>query len=110
MTGGHIIKALAITVYASLGSRETVRIVLMITTLNDLEVKSSDIMVDYVQAPVTEKVLTTQGPEFSIDARKTIVIVRVLYGLKSAGAAFRSHLSKCMESLGYQSCKADPDL
>ena len=49
-------------------------------------------------------------PEFSKDAGKTVVIVRALYGLKSAGAEFRSHLAKCMESLGYQSCKADPDL
>ena len=52
----------------------------------------------------------TLGPEFSKDARKTSVIGSALYGLKSAGAAFRSHLAKCMESLGYQSCKANPDL
>ena len=38
-----------------------------------------------------------------------MVIVKALYELKSAEAAFRSHLAKCMESLGYQSCKADPD-
>ena len=50
------------------------------------------------------------GPESSKDARKTAVNVRALYGLKSAGAAFRSHLAKCMEYLGYESCKADPDL
>ena len=41
---------------------------------------------------------------------KTAVIIRALYGLKSAEAAFRSHLARCMESLGYQSCNADPDL
>ena len=63
----------------------------------------------YVQAPATEKVWTFLGHEFGKDARKTAVIVRALYGLKSAGAAFRSHLARCMESLGYQSCKADPD-
>ena len=42
--------------YASVVSRETVRIVLMITTLNDLEVKSGDILNAYVHAPVTKKV------------------------------------------------------
>ena len=31
------------------------------------------------------------GHEFAKDAKKTAVIVRDLYGLKSAGAAFRSH-------------------
>ena len=59
----------------------------MMAALNDLEVKSGDILNAYVQAPVTEKVWTTLGPEFSKDAGKTAVIVRALYGLKSAGAA-----------------------
>ena len=66
-------------------------------------------MNDYVQAPVTEEVWTTLGPELSNDTRKTAVIVRALYGLKSEGA-FRNHLAKCMESMGYESSKADPDL
>ena len=38
------------------------------------------------------------------------MIVRALYGLKSAEAAFRSHLARFMESLGYLSCEVDPDL
>ena len=103
-------KALATITYASKVSRQTVRTVLMIATLNDLEVKSGNILNAYVQAPVTEKVWTTLGPEFGKDAEKTAVIDRALYGLKSAGAAFKSHLAKCMESLGYQSCKANQDL
>ena len=53
---------------------------------------------------------TTLCPEFSNNARKTAMIVGALYGLKSAGAAFRSHCAKCMESLGYESCKSDSDL
>ena len=32
------------------------------------------------------------------------------YGLKSPGADFRNHLRDCMEHLGYESCKADPDV
>ena len=52
----------------------------------------------------------TLGPKFGKDAGKSAVIVRALYGLKSAGAAFKSHIARCMESLGYQSCKTDPNL
>ena len=103
-------KALVTITYASIVSRVTVRIALMITTLNALEVKLGNILNAYVQAPVAEKVWITLGPEFGKDTRKTAMIVRALYGLKLAGAAFRSHHAKCMESLGYQSCKADPDL
>ena len=102
--------ALATITYASVVSRETVRIALMIAILNDLEVKSGNILNACVQAPVTEKVWTNLGQEFGKDARRTAVIVRALYGLKSTGAVFRSHLAKCMESLVYLSCKADLDI
>ena len=56
MVGGHITKALATITYASIVSKETVKIVLMIAFSNDLEVKSGDILNAYVQAPMTEKV------------------------------------------------------
>ena len=82
-------------------SRETVRRALMVAALNDLEVKPRNIFNAYVQIAVTKKVLTTLGPEFGKDARRTAVIIRALYGLKPAGTAFRSHLAKCMESLSY---------
>ena len=110
VAGGHMTKALATITYDSIVSKKTVRIALMIAALHDLENKSSDILNAYVQAHETEKVWITLGPEFGNNARKTSVIVRALCGLKSAGAAFRSHLAKCMESLVYESCKADADL
>ena len=44
--------------YANVVSRETVRIALIIATLNDLEVKLGDILNAYIHAPVTEKVWT----------------------------------------------------
>ena len=78
--------------------------------LNDLEVKTTDIMNAYLTAPVTEKIWTWLGPEFGSDAGKKALVVRALYGLKSAGAAFRNHLADCMDFLGYTSCKADPDV
>ena len=110
MAGGHITKAPATIMYARVVSRETVRIALMIAALNDLEVMSGNILNAYVQAQVTGKAWTTLRPEFGKDASWTALIVRALYGLKSAGEAFRSHLARCLESLQYQSCKADPNL
>ena len=74
------------------------------------EIIANMITVSLYMAPVTERVWTTLGPEFGKDARKTAMIVRALYGLKLADAAFRSHFAKCIKSFGYQSCKADPDL
>jgi len=39
-----------------------------------------------------------------------VLIVRALYGLKSSGAAWRAHLANTLQSLGYTSCLADPDV
>ena len=77
-------KAPAIIVYASIVSREKVRIALVVTALNDLEVKLGYIFNAYIQAPVTEKVWATLGLKFDKDARNTAVIIRALNGLKLA--------------------------
>jgi hypothetical protein len=110
VAGGHRTKAPATITYACIVSRETVHIALLIAALNDLEVKIGNVLNAYITAPVTKKVWTALGPEFGSDAGKIAVIVRALYGLKSAGAAFCAHLASFMHQMGYTSCKADPDL
>jgi hypothetical protein len=84
--------------------------VLTLAALIDLEVKSSDIQNAYLCAPCEEKVNTVLGPEFGEHQGKKALIVRALYGLKSAGASFGRHLADCMRYMGYTPCKADPDL
>jgi len=64
--------------------------------LNDLEVKVGDVLNAYITAPITKKVWTELGAEFGSDTGKSAIIVRALYGLKSAGAAFRAHLASFM--------------
>ena len=106
---GHITKAPATITYASDVSRETVSIAVIIAALTNLEVKLGDILYAYVQAPVTGKVRTTFSSEFGKGASKTAVIVRALYGLKSAGSAFRSRVVRCMIYLECAPCKANSD-
>ncbi len=88
MVGGHLTKAPATITYARVVSRETVHLALTFASLNDLKVKVGDVLNAYITAPVKEKVWTILGPEFGLDSGKSAVIVRTLYGLKSAGAAF----------------------
>ena len=110
VAGGHMTETPAVLTYASVVSRESVRVALTIAALNDLEVKGSDVQNAYLTAPCEEKIWTTLGPEFGPDAGKKALICRALYGLKSAGASFNHHISDCMRHMGYQPCKADPDL
>ena len=110
VAGGHMVDTPSFLTYASVVSRDTVRIALLIAALHDLDVKSADVQNAYLTAPTTEKVWTKCGPEFGPDAGKRALIVRALYGLKGSGASYRNHISKCMTHLGYEPCKADPDL
>ena len=64
-----------------------------LAALNDLNAKVGDVLNGYITAPITEKVWTVLGPEFSIDASKSTIIVHALYGLKSIGAAFCMRLA-----------------
>ena len=108
--GNNIDTPSYISTYASVVSRETVRIALTLAALNDLQVKSSDIQNAYLTSPCAESVYTILGPEFGPDEGKYAIITRALYGLNSAGSSFGKHLADCMRTLGYVPCKADPDL
>jgi hypothetical protein len=48
--------------YASVVSRESVRVALTLAALNDVDVKMADIENAYLMAPSTEKVWTVLGP------------------------------------------------
>ena len=87
------------------------RIAFTYAALNDLEVWVADVQNSFLQSPCSKKHYTVCGPEFGSEfIGKLDIIVRADYGLKSAGDDFRNHLRDCMEHLGYESCKADPDV
>ena len=110
VAGGHTTETPASITYASVVSRDSIRIALTMAALNDLQVKVGDIQNAYLTAPCREKIVTICGPEFGEHQGQTAILVRALYGLKSSGAAFRNHLATCMRMLGYTPCLADPDV
>ena len=111
VAGGHLTDPPTAMTYSSVVSRDTVRIMLTIAALNDLEVRFFDIGNAYLNAETEEKVYFISGPEFGPDLEGRItVIVRALYGLKSAGASFHKHMARRLrEGLKFESCLADPD-
>ena len=82
---GHTTEAPAYIAYASVVSRDSLIISLMIAALNGLKVLSYYIQNSYLTAPLREKACTTFGPEFGLDTGKVILIVRYLYGINSSG-------------------------
>jgi hypothetical protein len=110
VAGGHLTDPPASITYSSVVSRDSVRIMLLIAALNDLQVLAADIGNAYLNAPNRERFYAIAGKEFGSRAGERVVIVRALYGLKSAGAAWRAHLASSLTTLGYKSCLADPDV
>jgi hypothetical protein len=112
VAGGHRTDPPKALTYSSVVSRESVRIAMLVAGLNDLDIRLADIGNAYLTAPTTEKCYVVAGDEFGPDLKgRTLKIVRALYGLKSAGAAFRAHLASILRTfLKFQPCQADPDV
>ena len=98
VAGGHTTNPLATITYAKVIYRENFRIALTMAELNDSEVKVADIQNAYITAPVSEKIWTVMGKEFGQDAGNRAIIVRDIYGLKSAGIWFEERRSGVLES------------
>jgi hypothetical protein len=91
-------------------SRDSVRIILTIAALNDLDILGADVQNAFLSAPCREKVWIRAGKEFGANQGKALIIVRALYGLKSASASFRSYMAEKLDELGFKSSMADPDV
>jgi hypothetical protein len=99
------------SIFAGIVSRESVRIALSYAALNDIPICACDVQNAYLQAPSSEKHYDVCGPKFGLEnVGKHAIIVRALYGGKSAGADYWRHVRSAMEEMGLSSCKADPDV
>ena len=107
---GHKTGAPASVTFSTVVSRDSVRILLMVAALNELDVLGADVQNAFLTAPNKEKVWMIAGPEFGPDEGKTLLVVRALYGLKSASFSFRSYMAEKLTNLGFQSTMADPDV
>ena len=94
----------------SVVSCESVCIAFLLASLNDVEVLACDISGAYLNAPVGEKVWFVTGIEMGQKQGMTMVIMRVLYGLKTSAKALSEFFCKSLKEMGYTSCVADPDI
>jgi hypothetical protein len=96
--------------YSSVVSRDSVRIALIIASMNQLEILACDIQNAYLTADCREKVYVMTGPEFGSEQGKVMIVRKALYGLRTIGAAFRAHLAETLYDLSYAPTRADPDV
>ncbi len=99
----------AMFTYTSVVMHETVCIAVILAALNLLDMMAAIIFNAYIPASWKEMIFWPHLVS-NLEKWKEVIIVRVLYGMKFAGHAFREHLVYCICSLGYKSCLANPDL
>jgi hypothetical protein len=111
VAGGHMTNPPAEITYSSVVTRDSIRLAFLIAALNDIKILATDIGNAYLNAKPREKVYLAAGPEFGAELQgRHVIIMRALYGLKSSGAAWRSHFANTLRTLGFVSCLADPDV
>jgi hypothetical protein len=107
---GHKTGAPASVTFSIVVARDSVRILLLIAALNELEVLGADVQNAFLTAPNKEKCWMIAGPEFGAEEGKTFLVVKALYGLKSATFSFGSYMAEKLSDMGFQSSMADPDV
>jgi len=83
--------------------RDSIHICFLIATLNDLDVKMTDVGNAYLNALTKESCYAIAGKEFRSDEEKVVKIVKDHYGLKSSSAAWHAHLTNSLSDMGFSS-------
>ena len=111
VAGGHLTDPPTSLTYASVVSRDSVRLGFLIAALNGLDILAGDVQNAYLNAETKEKVYFIADNEWKANEGRTILIVRALYGLKSSALAWRKHFADTIgNKIGFESSLADPDV
>ena len=110
VAGGHMTNPPTSMTYASVVSRDSVRIAFLLAALNKLDVLTGDIGNAYLNAPTQEKIYYRAGLEWGGQMEGAIcVIVRALYGLQTSANAWRTHMCSTLKEMGFEHSLADND-
>ena len=96
--------------YSSVVSRESVRLAFTIVDLNDVDIMSCDLENAYLNKMCREKIWFKGRTEGGEDKGKVLIVLRELYGLKSAGLSWGAALAQILKNLVSVSTLADPDV
>ena len=108
VAGGHLTPDPIESIYSGVVSIRSLRLVIFLAKLNNLEVWGADIGNAYLEAKTKEKLYVVAGPEFEELEGHILVIYKALYRLKSSGLRGSQKIHDIMLDMGFSPCKADP--
>jgi hypothetical protein len=100
------------SVYSGVVTLRSLRLCMLFAELNGLKVEAADVGNAYLEAYTKEKLYVIAGPEFGEERQgHAMVIVKVLYGLRTSGARFHEKFADTLLlSMNFLPCKAGPDI
>jgi Reverse transcriptase (RNA-dependent DNA polymerase) len=107
---GHLTEEPVEDVYSGVVSLRSLRLVIFLAELNDLELWGADIGNAYLEARTEEKVFIIAGAEFGERQGHILLIHKALYGLRTSGKRFWEILHDELKELGFEPSKADPQV
>ena len=107
---GHLTKEPVESIYSGVVSLRSLRMVVFLSQLNNLEIWGADVGNAYLEAYTDEKLCVMAGPEFKELQGHLLIMVKALYGTRSGGARWHDRLFDILQELKFKPSKADPDV
>ena len=107
---GHLTKEPVESIYSGVVTLRSLRMVVFLSQLNDLEISGADIGNAYLEAYTDEKLCIIAGPEFKELQGHLLIMIKALYGTCSGGARWHDRLFDILQELKFKPSKADPDV
>ena len=107
---GHLTKEPVKSIYSGVVSLRSLRMVVFLSQLNDLEIWGADVGIAYLEVYTDEKLCTIAGPEFKELQGHPLIMIKALHGTHSGGARWHDRLFDILQDLNFKPSKADPDV
>ena len=91
-------------------SLRSLRMVVFLSQLNDLEIWGADVGNAYREAYTDPNLCIIVGPEFKELQVHLLIMIKTLHGTRSGGARWHDRLSDILQELKFKPSKADPDV
>ena len=105
VAGGHLTPDPIKNIYSGGVSIRSLRLVILLAKLNNLEVWGADIGNAYLEPKTKEKLFIVAGPEFEELEGHILVIYKALYGLKSSDLRWFQKSHDIMLDMGFSPSK-----
>ena len=99
---GYLTKEPVESIYSGVASLKSLRMVVFLSQLNDLEIWGADVGNAYLEAYTDEKLCIIAGPEFKELQGHLLTMIKALYGTRSGGARRHDKLFDILQELKFK--------